>query len=238
MTESTPLVEIRGLTKNYWLEDSQIRVLRGVDIDIQKGERVSIIGRSGSGKSTFLHVVGTLDVPDAGSVRFGGVDVFQKSAADLAAFRNKTIGFVFQFHHLLPEFSALENVAMPAMIQRINQGEAEDRAREMLNTVGLGHRTDHRPGELSGGEQQRVAIARALALEPGLLLADEPTGNLDEASAAGIHDLLDEMNERTGLTIVLVTHSSRLAERLPRRLVMNEGVLKPVEDGESPLTQL
>ena len=219
------LVEIRGLVKNYWLEDHEIQVLRGIDLDIYRGERISIIGRSGSGKSTFLHVVGTLDVPHAGSVRFMGVDVFQKPPAHLAAFRNKAIGFVFQFHHLLPEFSALENVAMPGMIQRMSPSEAQDRARKMLDTVGLSHRVDHRPGELSGGEQQRVAIARALVLEPQLLLADEPTGNLDEASAAGIHDLLDEMNARTGLTIVLVTHSSRLAERMPRRLNMAEGVL-------------
>ncbi|MCA9551591.1 MAG: ABC transporter ATP-binding protein [Myxococcales bacterium] len=233
MTEVTggarPLVEIRGLVKNYWLEDHEIRVLRGIDLDIHAGERISIIGRSGSGKSTFLHVVGTLDVPHAGSVHFNGTDVFQKPPAMLAAFRNKAIGFVFQFHHLLPEFSALENVAMPGLIQRMNQSEAHDRARAILGTVGLAHRVDHRPGELSGGEQQRVAIARALVLEPQLLLADEPTGNLDEASAAGIHDLMDEMNARTGLTIVLVTHSSRLAQRMPRRLNMAEGVLHPLE---------
>jgi lipoprotein-releasing system ATP-binding protein len=227
MTEvdGAPLVEIRGLKKNYWLEGHEIEVLRGIDLDIHRGERISITGRSGSGKSTFLHVVGTLDVPHAGSVRFMGVDVFQKPPAHLAAFRNKAIGFVFQFHHLLPEFSALENVAMPGLIQRMSQSEAHERARHILSTVGLSHRVDHRPGELSGGEQQRVAIARALVLEPELLLADEPTGNLDEASAAGIHDLLDEMNARTGLTIVLVTHSSQLAQRLPRRLNMEEGVL-------------
>ncbi len=235
MTDTKKMVEIRGLSKTYFLEDKEIPVLRGVDVDIDKGERVSIIGRSGSGKSTFLHVVGTLDVPDAGSVHFDGVDVFKKSPADLAAFRNRTIGFVFQFHHLLPEFSALENVAMPGMIQRMNQGEAQDRARQILDTVGLSDRVDHRPGELSGGEQQRVAIARALVLEPGLLLADEPTGNLDESSAAGIHDLLDEMNERTGLTIVLVTHSSQLAHRMPRRLVMKAGVLRPVDESEEPV---
>jgi lipoprotein-releasing system ATP-binding protein len=227
MTKS--LIEIRDLTKDYWLEGQQISVLRGVDLDIGVGERISIIGPSGSGKSTFLHVVGTLDLPTSGSVRFGGKDIFAAGSAELAAFRNKTIGFVFQFHHLLPEFSALENVAMPALIQRMGQGEAESRARSILDIVGLGHRLHHRPGELSGGEQQRVAIARALVLQPKLLLADEPTGNLDESSASGIHDLLDRMNAETGLTIVLVTHSSALAHRMPRRLLMTDGRLQPIE---------
>ena len=225
MSES--LVQIRELTKDYWLEGKKIEVLRGINLDIFAGERVSIIGRSGSGKSTFLHVVGTLDLPTEGRVFFGGQDVFLQRPAELARFRNLTIGFVFQFHHLLPEFSALENVTMPALIRRIPPPEAERRAREILDRVGLGHRVHHRPSELSGGEQQRVAIARALMLKPKLLLADEPTGNLDETSAAGIHDLLDELNVETGLTLVLVTHSSRLAERMPRRLLMQDGVLTP-----------
>jgi lipoprotein-releasing system ATP-binding protein len=225
---TTPLVEVRGLCKNYWLEDHEIQVLRGVDVDIFAGERVSIIGRSGSGKSTFLHVVGTLDVPTAGTVRVDGESVFSRSPGELAAFRNKTIGFVFQFHHLLPEFDALENVIMPALIQRMPEAEAEARGARILDRVGLGHRLRHRPGELSGGEQQRVAIARALVLSPRLLLADEPTGNLDEASAAGIHDLLDQLNAETGLTIVLVTHSTHLAQRMPRRLLMEEGKLVPL----------
>ena len=226
MTES--LVEIRGLTKSYWLDDKEIPVLRGVDLDIKAGERVSIIGRSGSGKSTFLHVLGTLDFPNAGQVLFHGKDVFHLSPAELAAFRNRTIGFVFQFHHLLPEFSALENVMLPALIQRMPAQEAERRARDILGIVGLSHRVEHRPGELSGGEQQRVAIARALVLSPKLLLADEPTGNLDEQSANGIHQLMDDLNARTGLTIVLVTHSSSLAQHMPRRLVMTSGHLEPV----------
>ena len=233
MTESTataemPLVEIRGLRKNYWLEDQEIQVLRGVELDILPGERISVTGASGSGKSTFLHVLGTLDNPDSGSVKFRGEDIFKKSPAQLAAFRNRSIGFVFQFHHLLPEFSALENVAMPAMIQRMNASEAEDRAMAMLERVSLAHRVSHRPGELSGGEQQRVALARALVMSPRLLLADEPTGNLDEVTAAGIHDLLDQLNQETGLTIVVVTHSSKLAGRLPRRLQMADGQLKVV----------
>jgi lipoprotein-releasing system ATP-binding protein len=223
------LVEIRGLRKHYWLDGLEIPVLKGVDLDIRAGERISIIGPSGSGKSTFLHVLGTLDLPTAGVVQFEGHNIFASTSTDLAAFRNRTIGFVFQFHHLLPEFSALENVTMPALIQRMAQSEAEDRAMTILRTVGLAHRVGHRPGELSGGEQQRVAIARALVLSPRLLLADEPTGNLDETSASGIHDLLEEMNEQTGLTIVLVTHSSALASRMPRKLLMRDGRLTPAE---------
>ena len=227
---SDALVEIRGLTKDYWLEGKRIEVLRGINLDIYAGERISIIGRSGSGKSTFLHVVGTLDLPTRGTVHFAGRNVFLQTAANLARFRNSTIGFVFQFHHLLPEFSALENVTMPALIRRMPPMEAERRAREILGRVGLDHRVHHRPSELSGGEQQRVAIARALMLQPKLLLADEPTGNLDETSAAGIHDLLDELNVETGLTLVLVTHSSRLAERMPRQLVMQDGILTPTSE--------
>ncbi len=228
-TNGRSLVSIRGLKKNYWLEDHEIQVLKGIDLDFDRGERISIIGPSGSGKSTFLHVLGTLDVPSGGQVKFAGDNIFLKPPAALAAFRNRTIGFVFQFHHLLPEFTALENVAMPGNIQRMPPAEAEGRAVEILETVGLGHRINHRPGELSGGEQQRVAIARALVLKPQLLLADEPTGNLDEASAGGIHDLIDEMNQRTGLTVVLVTHNSHLAQRMPRQLVMKDGRLAPVE---------
>jgi lipoprotein-releasing system ATP-binding protein len=157
-----------------------------------------------------------------------GRDIFRSTPAELAAFRNRTIGFVFQFHHLLPEFTALENVMMPALIQRATATQAERAAKDILEVVGLAHRVDHRPGELSGGEQQRVAIARALVLEPKILLADEPTGNLDEANARGIHELLDEMNARTGLTVVLVTHSSALAQKMPRQLLMQDGKPVPV----------
>lgn len=217
------LVEIRELHKSYRWNEREISVLRGASLDIRAGERISLTGPSGSGKSTFLHVLGTLDEPDAGTVKFEGADIFGKSPAELASFRNETIGFVFQFHHLLPEFSALENVMMPGWIHRDGRGAVERRAREMLSLVGLSHRLDHRPGELSGGEQQRVAIARALVLGPKILLADEPTGNLDEENAQAIHDLLDEMNEKTGLTVLVVTHSSSLARRMPRRLHMAEG---------------
>jgi lipoprotein-releasing system ATP-binding protein len=217
------LVEIRGLVKSYRWNEREISVLRGADLDIRAGERISLTGPSGSGKSTFLHVLGTLDEPDAGSVKFAGRDIFHQSPAELAAFRNETIGFVFQFHHLLPEFSALENVMMPGWIHRDGGAAVEKRAKEMLELVGLSHRLDHRPGELSGGEQQRVAIARALVLGPKILLADEPTGNLDEENAQAIHDLLDEMNQKTGLTLLVVTHSSSLARRMPRRLHMADG---------------
>ena len=225
---SEPLFSIRDLHKSYWLEEREIPVLKGVNVDITAGERISIIGPSGSGKSTFLHVLGTLDEPTEGSVTYDGADVFAWSPAQLAGFRNRTIGFCFQFHHLLPEFTALENVRMPALIQRMPASEADDRAKSILDVVGLSHRIDHRPGELSGGEQQRVAIARALVLSPRILLADEPTGNLDETSARGIHDLLDGMNAQTGLTIVLVTHSSALAKHMPRQLQMSEGQLVAV----------
>lgn len=229
-TNAAPLVEICQLRKTYWLDEQPIEVLRGVDLAIQSADRISIIGPSGSGKSTFLHVLGTLDNPTAGKVLFRGRDVFAKSSGELSSFRNRTIGFVFQFHHLLPEFSALENVAMPLLIQRRRSAEADERAAVVLDQMGLGNRLHHRPGELSGGEQQRVAIARALVLEPEILLADEPTGNLDESTAAGIHELLDETHERTGLAMVLVTHSSGLARRMPRRLEMRNGQLQPVEE--------
>jgi lipoprotein-releasing system ATP-binding protein len=225
------LIEVKNLKKDYWLDGQRIEVLRGVDLTIAMGERISIIGPSGSGKSTFLHVLGTLDLPSSGELKFAGTNIFATTSSELAAFRNRAIGFVFQFHHLLPEFTALENVAMPALIQRMSERDAEARAKTILETVGLGHRVQHRPGELSGGEQQRVAIARALVMNPQLLLADEPTGNLDETAASGIHDLLDRMNRETGLTIVLVTHSSALAHRMPRQLVMREGRLLPVAEG-------
>ena len=225
-TLGEPLVEISGLKKVYWMDNQPIEVLKGVDLEIRAGERISIIGPSGSGKSTFLHVLGALDTPTEGTVRFRGQSVFAQPPGAIAAFRNRSIGFVFQFHHLLPEFSALENVAMPMLIQRRSTAEAKQKASTVLESVGLGHRLSHRPGELSGGEQQRVAIARALVLEPELLLADEPTGNLDEATAAGIHEFLEQIHQRTGLTVVLVTHNSHLARQMPRRLEMREGQLK------------
>jgi lipoprotein-releasing system ATP-binding protein len=221
-----PFVKVEGLQKAYLMGDRPLWVLNGVDLELQAGELVALTGPSGAGKSTFLHVVGTLDAPSAGRVLFDGVDVFAGGEEALAAFRNQTVGFVFQSHHLLPEFTALENVMMPALIQRRPRGWAAARAEEVLRLVGLGDRLTHRPGELSGGEQQRVALARALCLEPRLLLADEPTGNLDPHTADGIHALLVELNATLGITAVVVTHNERLAESLPRRLRLAAGRLE------------
>ena len=226
-----PLVEVRGLTKDYMLGEKRIEVLQDMDLTMEAGDIISLTGASGVGKSTFLHVLGTLDVPTRGEVLFGGENVFERDEAALADFRNRTIGFVFQFHYLLREFTALENTMIPALIQRVEERRAEAQARSILDRVGLSHRLDHKPGELSGGEQQRVALARALVLGPKLILADEPTGNLDSRTAEGIHDLLLEMNEEMGITALLVTHNPSLAERMPRRLRMEEGRL--VEEGRT-----
>ncbi|MBA3765265.1 MAG: ABC transporter ATP-binding protein, partial [Actinobacteria bacterium] len=194
-------IEVRGLKKSYWLNDAEIPVLKGIDLVIEGGEYVAITGPFGVGKSTLLHVLGTLDIPSEGSVYMDGVDVFAQSPAEIARFRNKNIGFVFQFHHLLPEFTALENVMIPALIHRVSRADASVKARGMLERVGLAHRVTHRPGELSGGEQQRVALARALVLEPRLLLADEPTGNLDAVTGEEIHALFSELNRERGTTM-------------------------------------
>jgi lipoprotein-releasing system ATP-binding protein len=220
-----PFVRIEGLAKTYLMGDRRLEVLRGVDLDIPEGDLVALTGPSGAGKSTFLHLLGTLDVPTRGRVLFDGEDVFERGEEGLASFRNEVIGFVFQSHHLLPEFTALENVMMPGLIRRVPRAEARRRAAEMLAQVGLGERLEHRPGELSGGEQQRVALARALSLGPRLLLADEPTGNLDPQTAEGIHALLADLNARMGITAVVVTHNERLAQALPRRLRLVDGRL-------------
>lgn len=215
-------IEIRNLVKNYYLEDAEVPVLRAIDLDIQAGDLVALTGPSGVGKSTLLHILGTLDVPSSGQVRMDGVDVFAQSAAAVADFRNRNIGFVFQFHHLLPEFTALENAMMPALVSRVSPSVAKNRAETLLEEVGLSHRMQHRPGELSGGEQQRVALARALVNEPRLLLADEPTGNLDEQTGAGIHEIIENLNQTRGITAVVVTHNPRLANRMPKRIQLNQ----------------
>ncbi|HEX9188761.1 MAG TPA: ABC transporter ATP-binding protein [Vicinamibacteria bacterium] len=220
-----PFVRIEGLAKTYLMGEKRLEVLRGLDLEIARGDLVALTGPSGAGKSTFLHLLGTLDVPTRGRILFDGEDVFERGEEGLASFRNETIGFVFQSHHLLPEFTALENTMMPALIRRVPRAEARRRAAEMLSHVGLADRTDHRPGELSGGEQQRVALARALCLSPRLLLADEPTGNLDPHTAEGIHALLADLNGRLGITAVVVTHNERLAQALPRRLRLADGRL-------------
>jgi lipoprotein-releasing system ATP-binding protein len=220
-----PFVRVEGLTKAYLHGGKRLEVLCGLDVEIAAGELVALTGPSGAGKSTFLHVVGTLDAPTHGRVLFDGEDVFSRGEEELAEFRNQAIGFVFQSHHLLPEFTAIENAMMPALVRRLPRGEARRHAEEMLALVGLADRMEHKPGELSGGEQQRVALARALCLKPRLLLADEPTGNLDPRTAEGIHVLLTELNRSLGITEIVVTHNERLAEALPRRLRLDAGRL-------------
>src|SRR5919108_828618 len=204
-------VEARALNKSYPVAGTRLHVLRDLDLAVEKGEMLAIVGASGVGKSTLLHVLGGLDRPDSGDVRVGGVDVGRVDDAQLVAFRNRHVGFVFQFHHLLPEFTAIENAEMPMRIARIPIGAARPRADEFLRRVGLGDRLDHRPGMLSGGEQQRVAVARALVMRPSVLLADEPTGDLDEATADALHELLREMHTAYGLTSLIATHNPRLA---------------------------
>lgn len=219
-------IEARNLTKHYWLSGHAIEVLRGVSVTIQPGELVSLTGPSGAGKSTLLHVLGTLDTPTGGSVVMDGVDVWKQTPGAIARFRNERIGFVFQFHHLLPEFTALENVTMPGRVGRRPAADVDKRARELLAEVGLAGRLGHRPGELSGGEQQRVALARALVNDPKVLLADEPTGNLDEKTGQGIHEIIERLNRDRGITAIIVTHNPRLAERMPRRLHLDRDGLR------------
>lgn len=219
------LLEIRGLCKTYTIGPNRVEVLKGIDLDLQAGTTTALVGASGAGKSTLMHLLGALDRPTSGSVFFHGEDIFKKNDSQLAAFRNRSIGFVFQFHHLLPEFTALENVMMPALIARVPRDKATRDAQTLLNDVGLGQRIQHRPGELSGGEQQRVAIARALALEPELLLADEPTGNLDMKTSDGIHAMLTELQIKKGLTLVVVTHNERLAAAMGTTVRLVDGKL-------------
>lgn len=227
----TPLVEIRDLARSFETGSGRVEVLSGLDLEIREGDRIAIVGQSGVGKSTFLHILGTLDRPSSGTVRFRGEDVFDRSREALSALRGRFLGFVFQFHHLLPEFSAVENVMMPGLIQGLGPDEMHERAEAMLRDVGLGHRIEHAVGKLSGGERQRVAVARALVLDPPLVLADEPTGNLDPATGDQVAELLFEMNRTRGTTLVVVTHSKRMAEQLGRVLVLNEGRLHEGEAG-------
>ena len=224
MTGVAPFpVEVRGLTKHFQSGEQRLDVLRGVDLDLAPGDRVAIRGQSGSGKSTFLQILGTLDRPSAGTVRFGDQDVFTSSARDLDALRNRSVGFVFQFHHLLPDHDALHNVMLPAFIAGVEPATARQQAADLLIRVGLGARLEHKPGQLSGGEQQRVAIARALVRRPALVLADEPTGNLDPHTADEVFQMLLDLNAEAGSTLVVVTHSDALAKRFPRRLHLVDG---------------
>ncbi|GAB4265993.1 MAG: ABC transporter ATP-binding protein [Deferrisomatales bacterium] len=218
------LVESRQVGKSFLQGGGRrLEVLKGIDLQVEEGECLAIVGPSGAGKSTLLHILGALDRPTRGQVLFRGEDVFRRPDPDMARFRNRYVGFVFQFHHLLPEFTALENAAMPARVAGMGRQEAEARARRLLEEVGLGDRLSHRPGELSGGEQQRVALARALVLDPQLLLADEPTGNLDHKTGEAIHRLLVEWNRRTGVTLVVVTHNRDLAESMDRVVTLVDG---------------
>ena len=213
------MIQATNIVKRF----GDLEVLRGVNLLVDSGEVVSIVGASGAGKTTLLQILGTLDLPDGGDVSIGGQSTTGMSRRELSAFRNANLGFVFQFHRLLPEFNALENVLMPAWIAGAPEKDAKDRAASLLDDLGLGHRAHHNPSELSGGEQQRVAVARALMNQPRVLLADEPSGNLDSENAAMLHDLFFELRERHGQTIVLVTHNEQLAQRADRMLRMADG---------------
>jgi lipoprotein-releasing system ATP-binding protein len=223
----TAFVEVRGLVKSYAAPGGRLEVLRGLDLTIEKGEMLAVIGASGVGKSTLLHVMGGLDSIDSGTVRIGDAAVDEMSDEARVVFRNRHVGFVFQFHHLLPEFTALENVSMPLLIAERPAREAHRAADALLARVGLSHRLDHRPGAMSGGEQQRVAVARALVCQPSVLLADEPTGNLDEATGAELHQLLRDMHREHGLTSVIVTHNPLLARSCDRIVRLEGGRVVP-----------
>lgn len=223
-TSQTPVkIELRGLIKTFRHNGNQVEVLTGVDLDIRQGETLAVVGASGVGKSTLLHILGTLERPSAGKVHWEGKDVFSLDDRSLAAFRNRKVGFVFQFHHLLAEFNALENVMMPALIARLPQPVAREQAEAILVRVGLKERLTHRVSTLSGGEQQRVAVARALVLEPEVLLADEPTGNLDPKSGGRVQELILELNRERGLTSVIVTHNLEMARILDRQITLLDG---------------
>ncbi|CAM3789635.1 ABC transporter ATP-binding protein [Sphingobacterium sp. arapr2] len=215
------MLQAKGIHKAY----GTLPILKGVDITVEKGEIVSIVGASGAGKSTLLHIIGTLDKPDQGSIFIDGVDIHKLSAKKLSAFRNEHIGFVFQFHHLLPEFTALENVCIPAFIHGQGRAEAETKAKELLELLGVSHRIDHKPAEMSGGEQQRVSVARALMNDPSIILADEPSGNLDSENAAALHQLFFDLRTKFQQTFIIVTHNEELARISDRTIHMRDGLV-------------
>ncbi|MRR16100.1 MAG: ABC transporter ATP-binding protein [Deltaproteobacteria bacterium] len=217
------MIILTNLSKTFIKDGNKIEVLRDLNLEIKRGDSLAVVGVSGAGKSTLIHILGTLDHPTSGTLALAGNNVFEWSEKKIAAFRNKTIGFVFQFNNLLPEFTALENAMMPALIGGLARNQATDKAAKLLEEVGLGHRLKHKPGELSGGEQQRVAIARALVMEPEILLADEPTGNLDTETGKKIEDILVELNTVKKITLIVVTHNKLLADRMSGRIGLRDG---------------
>lgn len=220
-----PVLEARHVGRRYEQGDLSVEVLKDVSLTVQKGERIAIIGQSGSGKSTLLHLLGGLDTPTSGSIHVTGHDMAGLSQAKRGKLRNSSVGFVYQFHHLLPEFSAVENVSMPLLIRGMSKSEAARQAEKLLSLVGLGERYRHKPAELSGGERQRAAVARALVTKPAVVLADEPTGNLDEETANRVYELMLELNQQLGTSFLVVTHDSRLAGRMDRVLTLTKGEL-------------
>ncbi|MFF0313367.1 ABC transporter ATP-binding protein [Micromonospora sp. NPDC005252] len=225
MTDTPPAIEAVDVSRTYHLDGVSVEALRGVSLTVQPGDYVALVGPSGSGKSTLMHLLGGLDRPTGGRLVIGGRDVNALSPPEMAALRNETIGFVFQAFHLLPRTSAVENVALPLVYRGVSARQRRERAAAMLGRVGLGHRLDHRPNQMSGGEQQRVAIARALVTEPTVLLADEPTGNLDSVTGAAVLELLERLNAESGVALVMVTHDQEVAARAARRITMRDGVV-------------